>query len=202
MISQLKADFILRGVNEKNPEGWRALFEHYYSQLCFYVERLLNDATEAEDCIQNVMLYMWDCKKIFQTLDDLTYFLYRVAHNQAMMRLRAKKCREYHHQKILSDAEVADDDLFASIVWDEIVKQMYQHIEQLPSEQAKVMQLCIEGNSNQEIADRLGISINTVKTHKSRSFKFLRGKMQKWKSALLWFFLTLYEHHGQTQKTK
>lgn len=38
----------------------------------------------------------------------------------------------------------------------------------------QVLNMSVEGLSNQEIADVLGISINTVRTHKSRAYKVLR----------------------------
>ena len=56
--------------------------------------------------------------------------------------------------------------------------QLYMYIEQLPSEQKKVILMSIEGYSWDEIAEKLGISVNTVKTHKSRGFKSLRSKLQ------------------------
>lgn len=54
---------------------------------------------------------------------------------------------------------------------------MYFHIEELPPEQRRIILLRIEGYTWEEIAERLEISINTVKTQKSRSYKFLREKL-------------------------
>lgn len=184
----IDTNLLLRGVNDKDSSAWNALFNYYYPQLCAYAERLMNDTAEAEDCIQEVFLYMWTSKNHFQTIEDLTYFLYRVTHNQALMRLRNQKRREHHHQYILDNSEHVADDMFASIIRQEMIRQVHEHIHELPAEQAKVVSLCIDGLSNQEIADQLGISINTVKTHKSRSFKFLRGKMEEW-DAVLYIFL-------------
>ena len=46
--------------------------------------------------------------------------------------------------------------------------------------------MSIQGHSGNEIADLLGISINTVKTQKNRGFKYLRGKL---KDSVLLFLL-------------
>ena len=51
------------------------------------------------------------------------------------------------------------------------------YIEELPAEQRRIILLRIEGHSWDEIASKLGVSINTVKTQKSRSYKFLREKL-------------------------
>ncbi len=39
--------------------------------------------------------------------------------------------------------------------------------------------MSIQGHSGNEIADLLGISINTVKTQKNRGFKYLREKLKR-----------------------
>lgn len=179
---------ILRGVNDKDTSVWNVLFAYYYPQLCSYAGRLLRDEAGAEDCIQNVLLYVWDCDRRFLQIEDLTYFLYRVTHNQALMMLRHEKCKERHHSKILKDGNEVSDDMFADMVREELIRQLYVQIEDLPEEQRKVIRLCINGSSNQEIADQLGVSINTVKTHKSRSFKFLRGRMEEW-GQVLWMMV-------------
>jgi len=51
----------------------------------------------------------------------------------------------------------------------------------------KVLLLALQDKSNEEIAADLGITINTVKTHKSRAYKVLRGKL----AGLVLFFMSL-----------
>ena len=70
------------------------------------------------------------------------------------------------------------DDVYAITVREEVIRQLYVHIEALPPEQRKVILMSIEGYSWEEIAEKLNISVNTVKTHKSRGFKNLRSKLQ------------------------
>ena len=61
-----------------------------------------------------------------------------------------------------------------AIVREESSLIISQAIENLPAMGQQVLNMAIEGLSNQEIADILGISINTVRTHKSRAYKALR----------------------------
>ena len=67
--------------------------------------------------------------------------------------------------------------LYALTVKEEAIRQLYFYIEELPAEQRRIILLRIEGHSWDEIASKLGVSINTVKTQKSRSYKFLREKL-------------------------
>ena len=52
-------------------------------------------------------------------------------------------------------------------------------IRALPSEQSRIIRLSIAGFKGAEIARRLGISINTVKTQKYRGYRSLRLKLSK-----------------------
>lgn len=58
------------------------------------------------------------------------------------------------------------DEMFMATVREELLWQLYLYIDELPSEQRKVIRLSIDGLSVNEIAEKLGISVNTVKTHK------------------------------------
>ena len=66
---------------------------------------------------------------------------------------------------------------FALTVKEEIIRQLYCYIEELPAEQRRIILMRIEGHTWEEIAERLEISINTVKTQKTRSYKFLRERL-------------------------
>lgn len=41
------------------------------------------------------------------------------------------------------------------------------------------MMVCLEGRKYQEVADLLGISVNTVRTQMGRAFQFLRVALDK-----------------------
>ena len=57
----------------------------------------------------------------------------------------------------------------------ELIEKLYLAIETLPEERKRVLHMvCMEGMKYQEVADCLGISINTVKTQMGRAFQFLR----------------------------
>lgn len=72
-----------------------------------------------------------------------------------------------------NDLEEADE-IYALTVQEELIRQLHYYIAQLPEEQGKIIKLRIKGHSWGEIAEMMNISINTVKTQKSRSYKFLR----------------------------
>ena len=77
----------------------------------------------------------------------------------------------------IRDSVEDEDMIYALTVKEEIIRQLYYYIEELPSEQRRIILMRIEGYTWEEIAERLDISINTVKTQKTRSYKFLRERL-------------------------
>lgn len=50
--------------------------------------------------------------------------------------------------------------------------------------------LALDGCSNDEIAEKLGISVNTVRTHKARTYQYLRERLGELRILLLVLFST------------
>lgn len=169
---------ILRGVNEKVASAWKDIYAAYYSALCVYASRLVHDTEGAEDLVQDVLCNVWKSDRKFESVNDFTYYLYRAVYNQAMMEIRAKGYRQRYVQKVLREGEDFSDEVFIETVREELIRHLYRHIDELPAEQQKIILLSIKGYSGQEIADQLGITINTLKTQKKRSFRFLRERLK------------------------
>lgn len=170
---------ILEAVNEKQEELWQEVFAYYYAALCSYAGRLVQEPVIAEDLVQDILLYVWNGERKFVRLEELTNYLYRATYNRSMMWLRSEKCKSKHLVRLQEESRPESEEMFIETVREELLRQLYLYIDELPTEQRKVIRLSIEGLSVNEIAEHLGVSVNTVKTHKKRSFKQLRGRMKE-----------------------
>ena len=164
---------ILSGVNRKNEKAWKSLYEYYYAALCAYVNRILKGSESTE-----VFIAIWKSDKKFDSVQDLTRYLYRACYNNALVFVRNNQIHDTILNSIGAESDFTVDDVYAQTVREEVTRQLYVYIEALPSEQKKVILMSIEGYSWDEIAEKLGVSVNTVKTHKSRGFRSLRSKLQ------------------------
>jgi RNA polymerase sigma-70 factor (ECF subfamily) len=61
-----------------------------------------------------------------------------------------------------------------SVVKEEAFRLLERAIESLPNQTREVMRCSMKGLSIQEIADELNVSVNTIKTLKSRAYKVLK----------------------------
>ena len=171
-------EIILKAVNEKDMQAWNVVFNHFYAALCSYSQHFVQDADAAEDIVQDVMMNIWKGRHAFEDVDSLSLYFYRATYRQSLMHLRNKQLRAGHLQDaFLEQMEWSEED-FAATVREELIRQLHMCIDELPAERKKVVLLSIEGYSNSEIADQLGISVNTVKVQKYRSYKYLRERIQ------------------------
>ena len=172
-------DLLLEGVNKKDMWAWEELYAGYYAALCSYVNNVLRDRDQAQDIVQDVLVAVWKSSKRFGDMKELTSYLYRACYNNALIFKRNIQIRKDIEQKIVLETEVeVADEIFAITVREELLRQLYCYIKELPEGAREIMELSISGLSGPEIAEKLGITIHTVKTQKNRSFKYLREKLK------------------------
>ena len=177
---------ILRGVNQKDLKAWETLYASYYAALCSYADGIVKDSDTAQDIVQDTLIRIWNSDRTFPDNKELTWYLYRSTYNNALFHLRTQASRQNILRKMVAEEVELPDEQFALTVREELIRQLYVYIEDLPEERKKILLMSIQGHSGNEIADLLGISINTVKTQKNRGFKYLREKL---KDSVLLFLL-------------
>lgn len=173
-----KNDTIVIAVNRKDERVWGDFYDRFYAALCVYVAKMLPVADAVEDLVQEVFISVWESKRTFVDIKELTNYLYRACYNNTLLYIRNNQIHDTILNSLAEDEGSEDEEMvYALTVKEEIIRQLYFYIEELPTEQRRIILMRIEGHTWEEIAERLGVSINTVKTQKTRSYKFLREKL-------------------------
>ena len=148
-------DSLLEGVNKKDMRAWEDLYAGYYAVLCSYVNNILRDRDQAQDIVQDVLVAVWKSSKQFGDMKELTSYLYRSCYNNALIYKRNVQIRKGIEQKIILEAEVEfSDEIFAITVRDELLRQLYCYIKELPDGAREIMELSVLGLSGPEIAEK------------------------------------------------
>ena len=173
-----RIDSIVKGVNRKDEKMWGDFYDRFYAALCVYVSKILPVPEAVEDLVQDVFVSVWEGKRMFADMKELTNYLYRACYNNSLLYIRNNQIHDTILNALAEEEDSEDEEIiYALTVKEEIIRQLYFHIEELPTEQRRIILMRIEGFTWEEIATRLDISINTVKTQKSRSYKFLRERL-------------------------
>jgi RNA polymerase sigma-70 factor (ECF subfamily) len=148
----------------------------------------MGNQDEADCILQETFLKVLESLPKFKGDSQLSTWIYRIATNQALMRLRSKK-RRYVSIPIENDYEVEDyaslNQSFAAnplseLLNTELSEKMNAAIELLSPKYKSVFILKdIEGLSLKEISEILKISIPAVKSNLHRARLFLREKLSE-----------------------
>ena len=155
----------------------RQIFDTYYEALVQYANRFLFPLSECEDLVQDVFAGLWEKENTFPDEVSLKVYLYKTVRNKCYNVIKHNKVKNKYAENAVHSLE--DDNLFLKqILEEEIVRQLYQAIETLPDRKKQIIALSLKGLKNAEIAERLEIKLQTVKTLKSQSYKILREQFQ------------------------
>lgn len=174
----MKTDY-LKGLNNKEKNSWKSFYEEFYVAICSYINKFVKEESDAEDIAQETFINIWNLSHRFKNMQELTWYLYKAAYTNALYYLRTKNL----HRELLAKYQVEEVEMpeehFAITIQEELTRQLHLYINELPQEAQKILRLSLEGCSGNEIAEKLGISIHTVKFQKNRSLKVLRKKLQR-----------------------
>lgn len=181
-------------VQAQEPKAIEILVNRYSDKIMRLALRITRNEPNAEEVMQNVFLTMVEKLKTFRGEAKFSSWLYRVALNASYMYIDAEK-RKNNKEVHLEDQElyneygkisgVSDRD-WSSIPDEELLnaegkEKIEKAINALPIKYRLVFQLGdVEGLSDKEIAEVLGLGLSAVKSRKRRARLFLRDKLSEY----------------------
>lgn len=133
---------------------------------------LVGDRHRAEDLLQTALIKTYLAWQRIRDVGAVESYVRRTMVTTATSWWRGRRYREFPVER-LPDLDGVDD-VAAQVEHD----AMWEHLQTLPVKQRAVLVLRFyEGMSEAEIADTLGISRGTVKSHASRALAALRGRL-------------------------
>jgi len=176
---------LLIALRRRDPDAFTLLFETYSDKVYRLAVGLLEDETEAEGVVQDSFLRLFERLDQFEGRSKLSTWLYRVAYNLAIDRLRKRR-----PTVALAD-EFEDDDLPSPVIladWRdapeqlltaaEVTAELDKAIATLPPKYKVVFTLRdVEGLSTRETAVITNLSLSAVKVRLHRARLFLRERL-------------------------
>jgi RNA polymerase sigma-70 factor (ECF subfamily) len=160
-----------------SPAAFGHFYNHFYTPLYYFARKILDDPVIAEDVIADSFLKLWQKHEQFDSKDHIKNFLYLTTKNACLNLLE----HERHTRKLaaaLPGAISENDFALNQIIRAELYWSIYNAVEHLPPECSRIFKMSfLEDMKNQEIADKLGLSIKTVKNQKARAIHLLRKKL-------------------------
>lgn len=173
----------IRKIIRGDKETFKVLFESFFIPLSKFVEKYGLAQDEAEDVAQESLVKYWQRRADFDNIYKVRSFLYITAKNGALnikcsQSVFTKSQAKISEEERESSNSNNDDNIFyEAFIISEVYRLMHYQIEQLPTRTKEIVKLQLEGLSNKEISEKLGISIETTKTLKKLAKKKLSSRM-------------------------
>ena len=163
-------------------DQFRSLYKEYYSALCVYATGFTRDNQIAEEVVQDVFVKIWEHSGTLSINTSISSYLYTSVKNASLNHLKhlqvVNKFNEYYTQK-LQDAQdlyyLSQETGDSLMIANELEERLLEEIELLPDQCKKIFKMSrFENMKHQEIADELGVTINTVHRQTSIALEKLK----------------------------
>ena len=164
MVTEKMDEILVREVQEGNILAFEEIVRRYQKRLIWFVTRIVHDQARAEEICQDAFF------KTYQVIDRVdpskkfSTFLFEIAKNKAIDEIRKTK-REVPLQDIAVEEKLVDE------------TGIREAVEKLPKAYREPVKLYYFSDlSYQEISRKLGMPINTVRTHLRRA----KERLKQW----------------------
>ncbi len=179
------ADLVARA-KAGDKDAFGELVQRHEDKIYGLCLKMLGNREDAEDVLQEVFIKAFQSLPTFREEARFSTWLYRIAYNACLMRIRKKKLDTVPLDRPVQlgddqlPREVVDwtTDPGANVMNEELSSVLARHINELPPDNRIVFVLRdIQGLSTDDTANVLGLSVPAVKSRLHRARLYLRERL-------------------------
>jgi RNA polymerase sigma-70 factor (ECF subfamily) len=189
-MSNAHDDDLVARLQAGDQAAYAQLVEEHAGKIYRLALRLMGNEADAEDVLQETFLSAFKSIDRFEARSSLSTWLYRIASNAALMRLRRKEPEQVSVDEPVErdDGELIPRQLFdfcclpeEDLLREEARAEMQRAVDELPPSLRSVFILRdIEGLSTEETAEALDLSVSAVKSRLMRARLKLRERLSQY----------------------
>ncbi len=171
-MQKIRDEVLVAEVAEGNISAFEELVNRYQKKLLSFVFSIVWDEAAAQDVVQETFISLYKTIDRIDTAKKFSAYLFSITRNYAISYLRSRKV----HAPLETAEKVAGDDNpeLRLEVSDEN-KRVQEALNIIDHKYKQVIMLYyFDDLSYEEIASRLGVPVNTVRTHLKRAKEALR----------------------------
>jgi RNA polymerase sigma-70 factor (ECF subfamily) len=172
---------ITEALHNQDVPIFRQLYNTYSEELYLLAYRWVKDSSLAKDMVHNLFVHLWE--KGAQTIitGHIRHYLYRAITNQAINELKRRK-RQVGEEALQFQSDQTS--FYETADYILLQQEILQHLQSLPPRCREIFILSrMRQLEPAEIAEKLGITLNTVYFQLSTALKTLRHLLPGKKSS-------------------
>ena len=188
MNASVPAATLLPDIARGNVSAFEALYDRYASTIYALLLRILCNADDAQEVLQETFVKAWTNAKMFDALrGSEVAWLISIARSRGIDRLRSRKIRYEREDEAGREISIHSTFVESSTGADQAIQSEERTavrgaLAELPEAQRIALELAyFEGLSQSEIAERLREPLGTIKTRMQLGMKKLRERLQPYR---------------------
>jgi RNA polymerase sigma-70 factor (ECF subfamily) len=174
---------LLERIGARDRSAFTEFYDKYSTLLFSIASRMLNDASEAEDVVQETFVQIWEKAGHFDPkLGKASSWAAILVRNRAIDRIRASQRRIRQAQEVGEEFAVRTEGVETAngaVHGHEKAKMIQSALIELPAEQRRAIELAYFGGLTQnEISEQLKEPLGTVKARIRRGLLSLRDRLE------------------------
>ena len=174
---------IVESLQQGDEHAFELLFKMYFTKLCVYANHYLHNKEESENIVKDSFVKIWEKRKELLIDTSLAGYLYTTVRNYAINHLQRerrktaflKSANEDFEQEYDAFLACTDEYPVANLILQDINDRVRKVVNTLPPQCREVFMMSrFEMLSHEEISERTGITIATIKTQIVRALAKLR----------------------------
>lgn len=158
-----------------NETAFSELYVRYKDKLHYFCLSLLKSEEETNDIVQEIFIRLWESRIFINPDLSFSSFLYTIARNRILNYFRDMDIDAKAKSILAQNKPVEEDVIESNLIYTEYQNILKEAIEQLSPQRKKIFNMSRMDNlTHKEIAEQLGISVNTVQEHISESLRFIK----------------------------
>jgi RNA polymerase sigma factor (sigma-70 family) len=170
-------ELLRRFAVRREESAFVALMQRHGPMVLGVCQSILREGQDAEDAFQATFLVLVRKAGAISKPASVASWLHGVAYRLAT-RLRAETARRRAHER--QTVPMSSRELQEEVVWRDLRPLLHEEVARLPERYRLPFVLChLEGKTNEEAADSLGLPRGTVLSRLSRARERLRGRLTR-----------------------
>ncbi|QDH79910.1 RNA polymerase sigma-70 factor [Echinicola soli] len=158
-----------------NEQAFSVLFEEYSPQVYYIGLKYLKSQDLANDVVQDTFLKLWNYRSYIDSSQPIKPLIVTFAKRIILNLIRDEKRKIFKHLEIYAASSTYSNKTEEQVIFNE-THQVYQEaVKALPERRREVFLLkSAQGKSNEEVAEALDLSVNTVKSQYTKALRAIR----------------------------
>lgn len=173
-------DELIALLKKSDQSAFAEIYRRYAENLTGFAASKLYNLDDARDLLQDMFVKLWEGREQLHVTSNLQSYLYAIIRHKIIDKIRKNITREEYASALQSLASFFQPPGDKQLEAKELQQAIQHSLNQLPARVKEIYKLSREeGLSNQEIAEKLELSEQTVKNQLSTALKHLRTSLIK-----------------------